>query len=167
MRRLTALVIALFLITAALAGCAGANVKRGPEVGLLAPDFQLKNLAGKPVTLASLQGKPVFLNFWATWCPPCRAEMPDLNVMYQKYGDRIHFLAINVGESAKPVRQFLATNNLTFPVALDSSNSVASTYRVNGIPTSLVLDSKGIIRGKQVGMLTAQQMEGLIKKVLQ
>lgn len=166
MKRMAVLVLAVLLLAAALGGCANANVKRGPEVGLLAPAFQLKDLSGKTVALESLRGKPVFLNFWATWCPPCRAEMPDLNTMYQKYGDRMHFLAVNVGESAKPVREFLTANDLTFPVVLDQSSSAAGTYRINGIPTSLVLDSKGIIRGKQVGMLTAVQMESLIAKAL-
>lgn len=166
MRRTAVLILGLSLIAAVLGGCANANVKRGPEVGLLAPDFSLKNLSGETVTLASLQGKPVFLNFWATWCGPCRAEMPDLNHKYRKYGDRMHFLAINVGEAAHQVKEFLGANRLTFPVALDSDSSVARAYRINGIPTSLVLDSNGVVQGKRVGTLNSSQMEGLIKLVL-
>lgn len=166
MKKLIWFFLAAVLITAAVAGIAGAGPKTGPNVGQQAPDFKLKSVTGADVALSALRDKPVFLNFWATWCPPCRAEMPDLQAMYKKYGSRMHFLAVNVQESTGEVTGFLKSNKYTFPVVLDNKGSVTGKYFVNGIPTSLVIDTKGVIQGKNVGALSASQLEALIRKVL-
>lgn len=166
MKRRFLLVLAFLVLASLGTGCGASKAKTGTDVGSLAPGFALKDLNGKSVNLASLRGKPVFLNFWATWCPPCRAEMPDLQKMYEKYASKMHFVAVNARESKGTIAEFLKANGYSFPVLLDSSGSVLNTYRVTGIPTSFVLDSQGIIRGKQVGMLQASQMEALIRQVL-
>lgn len=166
MKRLVWFLPAAILIVVLLSALVSAGPKTGPNVGQQAPNFKLKSVTGPDVTLSALRDKPVFLNFWATWCPPCRAEMPDLQAMYKKYGSRMHFLAVNVQEGTGEVARFLKSNGYTLPVALDNKGAVTAKYFVNGIPTSLVIDTKGVIRGKNVGALSASQMEGLIRKVL-
>lgn len=168
----------MILILAASAGCqadssnnsnnsnkGGVNV--GPSVGNRAPGFELSNLSGGKVSLESLRGKPVFLNFWATWCPPCRSEMPDLQDMYLKYDGQVHFLTVNSQESANTVRKFMQENKYTFPVVLDKSGAVGTKYRITGIPTTLILDAKGIVRKSHIGALMAVDMDALIQAVLE
>jgi len=143
------------------------GVAIGPSVGNLAPVFELADLSGKKVSLESLRGKPVFLNFWATWCYPCRSEMPDLQDMYLKYGGQMHFLTINSQESANTVRKFVQENKYTFPVVLDSNGAVGGKYRVTGIPTTVILDAEGFVKANHVGAMRASDMEALILKVLE
>jgi peroxiredoxin len=128
------------------------TVPQGNQIGNLAIDFQLKNLEGKTVSLSGLRGKPVLLNFWATWCPPCRSEMPYLQQIYNSYSAQgLELLEIDVGESASPVKQFLASNNLTLPVLLDTDKKVALAYGTAAIPTSLLIDKNGIIKQRIIG----------------
>lgn len=112
----------------------------------------LKTLDGVEVSLEQLKGKVVFLNFWATWCPPCRAEMPSMEALYQKFrGGGLEVLACDVGENAGAVRQFIDKNNLSFPVLLDSSGSVSGHYGVQGIPATFIIDRGGMIILSTVG----------------
>jgi thiol-disulfide isomerase/thioredoxin len=115
-------------------------------------DFSLLSLAGETRTLSGLQGKVVFLNFWATWCPPCRAEMPSMQELYDKFkAQGLEILAVNVQEDAKTVSAFMKKNKLSFPVLLDGSGRIAQTYGVRGIPTSYLVDRNGYILGSIVG----------------
>ena len=115
-------------------------------------DFTLPTLAGEQVTLSSLKGKVVFLNFWATWCPPCRAEMPSMERLYAKFKDKnFDILAVNLQEEPKPVKDFLTKNKLTFPVVLDTNGKIGSVYGVRGIPTTYLIDKEGFIVGGIVG----------------
>lgn len=139
----------------------------GPSVGNFAPVFELTDLNGKKVSLESLRGKPVFLNFWATWCYPCRSEMPDLQDMYLKYGGQMHFLTINSQESANTVRKFMQENKYTFPVILDSNGVVGGKYRVTGIPTTVILDADGFVKTNHIGAMRASDMEAPILKALE
>ena len=125
-----------------------------PEEGHLAPDFALETLNGKTVRLSDLRGKKVALiNFWATWCPPCRLEMPTMQQIYTEHkGKGFEVLAINIEPDAKEeIRDFMTELRLTFPVLLDSDMKVTRTYRLIGLPASILIDRQGIIRSRQIG----------------
>ncbi len=117
-----------------------------------AKDFTLGNLEGSPVSLKDFQGKVVFLNFWATWCPPCRAEMPAMEKLWQKFKEEdFVILAVDVREGKEKVSSFVKENGYTFPVLLDSRGGVANTYRIRAIPTTYLLDPERRIVGKALG----------------
>jgi thiol-disulfide isomerase/thioredoxin len=117
-----------------------------------APDFTLKLLNGSSVTLSRLRGKVVFLNFWATWCPPCRAEMPSMEALYQRFRDQdIEFLAVDIMEKDAAVAEFFRTYRLSFPAAIDSTSSVSGDYGIQAIPTTFVLDRDGKLILSAVG----------------
>ncbi|MCZ0701725.1 thiol-disulfide isomerase/thioredoxin [Natronobacillus azotifigens] len=132
----------------------------GLQVGDIAPDFQLTTIDGESVVLSEYRGQRVMLNFWATWCPPCRAEMPDMERFYQEHD--VTILAVNLTqteESIEDIRQFVEDYNLTFMIPLDEENpSVSSTYEIRPIPTTFMIDSKGVIQQKSYGALNYEQM---------
>jgi peroxiredoxin len=131
----------------------------GTEVGMQAPDFTLENMNGEQVSLSDYQGQKVFLNFWASWCPPCRKEMPDMQKLHEKYGsEELVILAVNVGEGKSTAANFMMQNGLSFPVLLDNSKDTARNYLVRGIPSSYFLDQDGIIKEKVVGAVSYQKM---------
>jgi cytochrome c biogenesis protein CcmG, thiol:disulfide interchange protein DsbE len=128
---------------------------QAPRVGNPAPNFELPNLDGKLVKLSDYRGQPVWINFWASWCPPCRAELPDVEAAYQdKKGQGLVLLAISIGEDAPVVKQYVEKMGMTSTVLVDSTEAVASRYRVNGIPTHLFVDKEGFIRDLVVGGLS-------------
>lgn len=138
----------------------------GLEIGNIAPDFQLSTLAGEEVSLSDFLGQRVMINFWATWCPPCRAEMPDMEEFYL-YNDII-ILAINLTETEPNVQQvqdFVNEFYLSFPILLDETLTVATAYEVKPIPTSYFIDSNGIIQSKAFWALTYDQMIGEFEKM--
>jgi peroxiredoxin len=121
--------------------------------GQEAPHFTLSDLEGRPVRLADLRGKVVLLNFWATWCPPCRAEMPSMEGAYRAYRDRGFTILAVAGDrqGAPVVAPFMREYGLTFPTVLDVTGAVAARYRVRTIPTTLLLDREGRIVAREVG----------------
>ena len=130
----------------------------GTEVGMQAPDFTLTNMNGEEVSLSDYQGQRVFLNFWASWCPPCKKEMPDMQKLHEKYGDELKILAVNIGESKSATASFMMKNKLNFTVLLDKNKSTAQNYLVRGIPTSDFLDENGEITEKVVGAVSYEKM---------
>ena len=118
-----------------------------------APDFTLVDKNGKNVTLSSLRGKVVLLNFWATWCPPCRAEMPSMEKLYQSLRSRTDFvmLAVDSQEPLSTVTPFLEKYGYSFPILLDTTGEVGSMYSVTGIPTSYLIDAQGRVLAGKVG----------------
>ena len=109
-------------------------------------DFKLKDLAGKELSLSDLKGKKVFLNFWATWCPPCKAEMPEIEKLYQETKDsNLVIVAVEIGEPLNTVKSFIDSNKYTFKVLLDPDQSVATQYNIASIPTSYFIDVNGNI----------------------
>lgn len=127
-------------------------------------DFKLKGLDGKELSLSDLKGKKVFLNFWATWCPPCRAEMPEIEKLYQETKDSdLVIVAVEIGEPLNTVKSFIDSNKYSFKVLLDSDQSVASKYNIASIPTSYFIDVDGNIVSKNVGGMTIDQMKAYVK----
>jgi peroxiredoxin len=109
-----------------------------------APEFSLPTPDGKTIALAQLRGKVVFLSFWATWCPPCRVEMPSMERLYREFKDQgLVMLAVDMGESGRQVVRFMKEFRLTFPALLDADSQVASRYGVQGIPTTFLIDRSG------------------------
>ena len=121
---------------------------KGPQP---APDFELVDVDGDKHRLSDYRGKPLIINFWATWCPPCREEMPSMNRAWHKVKDTVSMLAINVGEDEDTIFIFSADYPIDFPVLLDSSGAVIREWPVKGLPTTFVLDREGNIRYTAVG----------------
>ena len=129
-------------------------------------DFTLEDLNGNKVTLSQLKGKKVFLNFWATWCPPCKAEMPDIEKLYQETKDSdLVILAVNAGDDKKTVQDFIAKNNYNFSVLLDSDGEVSQLYQVTGIPTSYFIDTEGYLDDGTSGVIPLESMKKYINKL--
>jgi len=127
-------------------------------------DFKLKDLYGKELSLSDLKGKKVFLNFWATWFPPCKAEMPEIEKLYQETKDSdLVIVAVDMGEPLSTVKSFIDKNKYTFKVLLDSDQSVASKYNIASIPTSFFIDADGTIVSKHVGQMDIDKMRASIK----
>jgi len=117
-----------------------------------AKDFTLEDLEVSAVSLKNFQGNVVFLNFWATWCPPCRVEMPAMEKLWQKFKQEdFVILAVDLRERKEKINSFVKTNGYTFPVLLDSMGAVANTYGIRAIPTTYLLDPEGRIVGKALG----------------
>ena len=150
-----------------MAGCSPSSAQ-GVEVGNLAPDFQLQNLDGQTVSLGNLQGKPVLINFWATWCPPCRDEMPYIQEIYEEWSDKgLEVLAINKGESSSTVEEFIQSHTLSFTVLLDTTQDVAQRYNIQYIPTTFFIDKDGIIQDKVIGPFQNKtQIENRLCKIM-
>ena len=139
-----------------------------PVVGSLAPDFTLTDLDGNSVRLQDLRGQVVFLNFWATWCPPCRAEMPDIEALHRKYRDRgVVVLGVDLRESESGVRAYVEGGGYTWTFLIDTTGQVAAAYRVSAIPTSFFIDKEGTIRAVAIGGMTASTMEAKLAQAMQ
>lgn len=143
----------------------GQQIISKPQEGFSAPDFTLTNLKGETIKLSELRGKPVFLNFWATWCPPCRAEMPLIQNLYQEKGSQLQILTINIQEDPQTIEKFLRKNHYNFPVLLDKQGQVANQYWIKGIPTTFIIDQQGIIRAVWVGALEEKDLKALLAKI--
>jgi peroxiredoxin len=124
-----------------------------PQVGQLMPDFTLPDLQGKKVQLSALRGKVVFINIWATWCPPCIEEMPTMQRLYSQLHDRgLEILAISIDAlGAQVVGPFMQQYQLTFPALLDPAGSIERLYQTGGVPESFVVDKQGRLVEKVVG----------------
>jgi thiol-disulfide isomerase/thioredoxin len=107
-------------------------------------DFTLKTVDGVDIKLSQLKGKVVFLNFWATWCPPCRLEMPSMEILYQRFKGRgLEFVAVDIGENNSQVRDFVRDNAYTFPVVLDTSGKVSGDFGIQAVPATFIIDRDG------------------------
>ena len=117
------------------------------------PDFFLKDLTGKKVEIKQYKGKIIFLNFWATWCGPCKEEMPSLEVLHRQFkGENFVLMTISVDyEGLIPVREFLNKQRYTFPVLLDPNGEVLDLFEVKGIPTTFIIDKRGRVIGRAIG----------------
>ena len=132
--------------------------KEGLSIGAKAPDFELKTLSGDTVKLSNLKGKKVMLNFWATWCPPCKAEMPEMEQFSKQIGADTVILAVNI-DPQLDVKGFVGENKITFPILLDTDDKVNEAYQILSIPTTYFINSKGIIQNKYTGAMKLDIMK--------
>ena len=146
-----------------------ADTTEGIKTGNLASDFELTTLDDKQVKLSGYRGKKVILNFWATWCPPCKAEIPDMEKFYSDFKSKdIVILGVNLTQSEKSqesVSTFVKTNGIMYPVLLDKENEANQKYQISAIPTSYIIDTKGIIRNKIVGPMDYERMENMLSSI--
>jgi len=136
-----------------------------PAVGHPAPDFTLTTLTGEAFTLSTLRGTPVVLNFWATWCPPCRAELPELEAAGRQYAGQIAISGVNQAEARADVQAFARKMGLTFPMPLDEQAQVSRLYGVRSLPTTFFIDRGGVIRQIQVGPVTEATLAQLLRTI--
>lgn len=139
-----------------------------PKPGELAPAFALDKLEGGSLALADLRGSPLMINFWATWCPPCRGEMPDLDALQRQHRDAgLVVLAVNLQEDAPTVRRYADTLGLTLPIVLDRNGRVADRYNLTALPTTYFVDREGVVRDLNIGALTAKGLRTKVAKILE
>jgi len=146
----------LWTVNSRLPSAIGSPVSSSPSPreGFYAPDFTLDTLIGEQVQLSSLRGKIVVINFWTTWCPPCRAETPALETSYEAYKDSdVVVLGVNLTDqdSLKEVESFVQEFGLTYPILLDRDGAVGLLYQLNGLPTTFFINRQGVIRTVVVG----------------
>ena len=155
-------VASVVIILVAFLGMAG----RPPLVGGPAPEIALKDLRGQEVRLSDFRGKVVLLNFWATWCKPCKEEMPAMQASYDKLRDKgFVVLAVNELEDTDKVAQHIRNHGHTFEVIMDRNNKVANQYGVVGLPASFIIDPQGIVRERIVGsLLTEPRIEEMFRR---
>lgn len=136
------------------------------EIGQKAPNFVLENLKGEQESLEDYRGKDVIINFWTIRCPYCVKEMPEFEKFYTDYKDKdFSIIAVNVGERKNEVDSFVDENGYTFPVLLDKTGEVAYKYQVQGVPTSIVIDKEGIIRGIRLGPMAYPELKQRIDSI--
>jgi peroxiredoxin len=117
-----------------------------------APTFALKTVEGRPIDSQSLRGKVVLLNFWATWCGPCKDEMPALQRLKQTFGrENFELLAVTTDQQPENIRKFVGALNLDFPILMDDSKDVSAAFGVRGLPTTIVISKNGLLLGQAVG----------------
>jgi peroxiredoxin len=136
-----------------------ADLQTAPTANSLAPNFRLETVGGEVVKLSDLRGKPVFINFWATWCFSCVTEMPAIQRLADTYGDELVVVGVNVGEEADNARTFAENFDIRFTLLLDPDMEVTRAYEVRAMPTSLFIDPAGVVHSVQYGVLTPPQME--------
>jgi peroxiredoxin len=132
----------------------------------VAPNFRLASLSGETMELGAFDGRPVFVNFWATWCFTCVTEMPAIQRVFEAYGDEIVVLGVNVGERPADARTFAENNEITYDLLLDSDQSVTRAYLVQAMPASFVIRPDGVVDTAWYGPITEAEIWGLIDPLL-
>ncbi len=146
----------------------------GVNVGELAPDFTLIDLEGNQVSLSDFRGKTVFVNFWTQWCPACRAEMPEIEAIYQEYKDKgVVMIGVDIliseifkGYDENDVRQYVQQSGYSWTFVLDTTGEVTANYRVIKIPTSFFIDREGIIQAVNIGPMTKRAIENKLAETM-
>ena len=130
-----------------------------------APDFTLLDLDGNQISLGDFAGRPVVINFWATWCPPCQDEMPLLVEAYEREGGQVVFLAISIDEPERAVRRFAEKNDISFVILLDEGGKVASEYRVKSIPITFFVNREGQVVMRYAGQIPTHRLEDGLSRI--
>lgn len=159
------LFVSIITTTLIIFGC-GETLSERASYGK-APDFSLTSLNNERFNLSDFSGKVIILNFFATWCPPCRREMPDFNEIAVEYGDKVKVIGINVGnETASNIKDFVESNNLTFTIAIDDGK-VASLYGpINAIPVTVIIDKNFNIYKRYIGLRSKETFTADVKELL-
>ncbi|WP_307892423.1 thiol-disulfide oxidoreductase ResA [Bacillus swezeyi] len=165
--RIVILLILFLAVGFALYQNSFANKETTVQLNKQAPNFKLATLSDEKIELKDLQGKGVLVNFWASWCDPCKKEMPAIQKAYNQYKDKgFEVVAVNIQEPDLTVESFLKNNNITFPVILDKSGEVYNLWDVGRIPVSFFISSDGIIKRKYEGEMSQEQLDQWIKETL-
>ncbi len=146
--------LAWIFVSADKTGTSTSGQIPAPQQGFLAPDFELKTIEGETIKLSDLRGQAVLVNLWATWCPPCRAEMPAIEKVYNDYKDEgFVVLAVNMTyqDTFADIAPFIDEYGLTFPILLDETSEVGTAYQLRSLPSSFFIDREGIIREVVIG----------------
>jgi len=163
--------LAWLLLSADTSGTSTAGQIPAPQVGFLAPDFSLETLEGETITLSDLRGKAVLVNLWATWCPPCRAEMPAIQRLYEEYKDQgFIVLAVNATnqDDLSKIPAFIKEYSLTFPIPLDTAGTVSRQYQLRSLPSSYFIGRNGIVQEVVIGGPMAETLlRTRIEKILE
>ncbi|MBL0385747.1 TlpA family protein disulfide reductase [Tumebacillus sp. ITR2] len=173
-RVLLPLLLCLSLLVG-IVGCSSGDSDSTPpknpvaKAGSPAPDFTLATSSGQSFTLSSLKGKKVVLNFWASWCVPCKTEMPDLQAMSRKYEGQVELIGVNLtsDDDRDHAIQFMLENKLTFPSVLDVDGTAKKSYGIIGLPVTFTIDSTGKVVERRDGQLTHDKMEAMFQQLLQ
>jgi cytochrome c biogenesis protein CcmG/thiol:disulfide interchange protein DsbE len=150
------LIIGAVVLLSLPGGSARTRRTAPPSTGVALADFQLEGLNRKQVSLSSLRGKPVVLNFWATWCPPCREEMPLFERFSKELGDQVVFVGVNYAEDPVTVQNYILESKITFPIWLDIGGTVSELYYVQSYPNTFFVDEDGILRAQHIGQLNGE-----------
>ena len=141
------------------------------EKGASAPNFQVYDREGNPVELSQFIGKPIVLNFWASWCGPCKMEMPDFNELYLELGEDVHFLMVNCTDGSRETVEiasaFIAEQGYTFPVFFDTRGNAAYAYNANALPTTYFIDAEGYAISRATGAISADTLQKGIDMIYQ
>ena len=136
-----------------------------------APDFVMKDGNKNDVKLSDFFGKPIVLNFWATWCPPCKAELPDFEKAFKEYGDKVQFIMLNQTDGGRDtfevVKKFIADNGYTFPVYYDDTFDATYAYSAFSIPMTVVIGADGKLVDTHIGMISGEKLVSYIEKVIE
>lgn len=155
--------------TAFLSGLTGISDTSGLDVspvkGAIAPDFELETIDGETLKLSDFRGKAVLINFWATWCGPCRVEMPAMQSRFETHSPDFVILAVDNDEPQEIVSAFVDELGLTFNVLLDPGATIQELYQIRGYPSSIFVDADGIIRVVHIGIMTEGQLDGYLAEV--
>ena len=145
------------------------NTEQSNEIGQTASNFTVKDKAGKNVSLADFKGKPVVVNFWASWCPPCKEEMPFFNEVYKEVGSEVEFMMVDLVDGSRETqakaKAFIKDNNYSFPVYFDTDKSASIAYSIYSIPTTIFIDKTGKIVQTHTGALTKSGLLAEIAKI--
>lgn len=148
-------------------GASQSESQSASSSAVAAPDFTVALPDGSTFTLSEQKGKVVFINFWATWCPYCVKEMPDMQTLYEKYGgDDFEMIAVSSGEKDSTISDFISAKGYTYLIGHDTDGTVASTYGVQSIPATVIVDTEGNVTYAGVGMLDYDTMESLVLEAL-
>ncbi|OYD08098.1 TlpA family protein disulfide reductase [Paludifilum halophilum] len=148
-------------------GAKGPNRDQRAAEGFQAPDFTLKTLKGDEVTLSEAGGKPTLINLWASWCPPCKVEMPHIQEAYEKYGEQVNFRMVNLTslDDKEKMKQYVKKEKFTFPILLDESGEVGEKYQAFSIPQTYIVNEKGEVIQKITGAMTEEQLQEIMKEL--
>lgn len=145
------------------------DAPEGLKIGEYAPNFTVTTFEGKEVKLSDLKGKKIFLNFWATWCPPCRVEMPEMQRFYEEFGEEVEIMAVNVTsteKSVKDVTSYVHNEGFTFPIYLDRGRDAEDQYRIPGYPTTYFIGTDGKIQSQSyIGAMDYDFMKKMKNKL--